>query len=133
MEPCTYHLPEVFLDTDLIPIKEEIFIRNCIYRQEILNFFNLEEFDDTFLEIKIKKLYKQIIIKEKVFEFFLDLIQRENYFSFLSKEQCFLLLFSYDFFWITQLCLKDYLETGNISEARKTVLLEKIKYFSINE
>ena len=137
-ETCTYHLPEVFLETDQVTLEEADFIRNCIYRQELLNFFDLEEFDECFLESKIAELYKIVILEEeqkeqkeqeeKVFKIFLDILQKN--FSFFSQEQCFSLLFSFDFFWITQLCLKDYFETGIISQSICTVLLEKLKNYS---
>jgi hypothetical protein len=142
-ETCTYHLPEVFLETDQVTLEEADFIRNCIYRQELLNFFDLEEFDECFLESKIRELYIVMVLeeekgekeeqkeenkKEKVFELFLDILQKN--FSFFSQEQCFSLLFSFDFFWITQLCLKDYFETGIISQPICTKLLEKLKNYS---
>jgi len=140
-ETCTYHLPEVFLETDQVTSEEAEFVRNCIYRQELLNFFDLEEFDECFLESKVAELYKIVILEEegleekgeqeqeeKVFELFLDILQK-NY-SFFSREQCFSLLFSFDFFWITQLCLKDYFETGIISQPICTKLLEKLKNYS---
>ena len=135
-ETCTYHLPEVFLETDQVSEEEKDFIRNCIYRQELLDFFNLEEFDESFLENKIRELYILLVLeekdkdedKEKVFELFLEILQMN--FSFFSKEQCFSLLFSFDFFWLTQLCLKDYFETGIISQPICTKLLEKLNNFS---
>ena len=136
-ETCTYHLPEVFLETDQVTLEEADFIRHCIYSQELLNFFDLENFDECFLESKIRELYIMLVLeeekgeeeeKEKVFELFLDILQKN--FSFFSKEQCFSLLFSFDYFWITQLCLKDYFETGIISEPICTKLLEKLKNYS---
>lgn len=135
-ETCTYHLPEVFLETDQVSEEEKDFIRNCIYRQELLDFFNLEEFDESFLENKIRELYILLVLEEKdkdedngkVFELFLEILQMN--FSFFSKEQCFSLLFSFDFFWLTQLCLKDYFETGIISQPICTKLLEKLNNFS---
>lgn len=135
-ERCTYHLPEVFLETDQVSEEEKDFIRNCIYRQELLDFFNLEEFDESFLENKIRELYILLVLEEKdkdednvkVFELFLEILQMN--FSFFSKEQCFSLLFSFDFFWLTQLCLKDYFETGIISQPICTKLLEKLNNFS---
>jgi hypothetical protein len=141
-ETCTYHLPEVFLETDQVSEEEKDFIRNCIYRQELLDFFNLEEFDESFLENKIRELYILLVLEDKgkeedkdtdkdngkVFEFFIEILQMN--FSFFSKEQCFSLLFSFDFFWLTQLCLKDYFETGIISEPISSKLLEKLKNFS---
>lgn len=131
-EACTYHLPEVFLETDQITLEEADFIRNCIYRQELLNFFDLEEFDESLLESKIGELYKQVVLeKEKVFELFLDILHKD--FSFFTKEQCFSLLFSFDFFWMTQLCLKDYFENGKISETPAWMLIEKLNNFSNGE
>ena len=38
---CTYNTLEVFLDTDEVTEKEQEFIRDVIYRQELLNIFEL--------------------------------------------------------------------------------------------
>jgi hypothetical protein len=94
-ETCTYHLPEVFLETDQLSEEEKDFIRNCIYRQELLDFFNLEEFDESFLENKIRELYILLVLEDKgkeedngkVFEFFLEILQMN--FSFFSKADSF--------------------------------------------
>jgi hypothetical protein len=53
---CTYH-SEVFLETDNITEREKTFIRNCLYRQEFLNIFTLEEYDDFVIRDKLHELY----------------------------------------------------------------------------
>jgi hypothetical protein len=39
---CTYNTPEVFLETDNITDDEKTFIRNIIYRQELLNILDID-------------------------------------------------------------------------------------------
>jgi hypothetical protein len=93
-EKCTYHTADVFLETDQITEEEKDFIRNCIYRQELLNLFDLEEFDQKKITDKIQLLYEEIKLDEDI-QYILEKL--EGNFC-LSKENCFLLLFSSNFF-----------------------------------
>ena len=43
---CTYHTPEVFLDTDNVTEDEKEFIRNTIYRQELLYILGMDEYNE---------------------------------------------------------------------------------------
>ena len=43
---CTYNTPEVFLETDNVTDREKTFIRDTIYRQELLDIFELEEYNE---------------------------------------------------------------------------------------
>jgi hypothetical protein len=39
---CTYNTPEVFLETDDITDDEKAFVRDIIYRQELLDILNID-------------------------------------------------------------------------------------------
>jgi hypothetical protein len=93
---CTYNLDEIFLETDIITDHEKDFIRNCIYRQELLNTFGLEEFDEIVLESAIRELYT-IVEKDKTFSIFIELLM--NNFPLTKEEECFMVLFSFDCFY----------------------------------
>ena len=57
---CTYHTPEVFLDTDNVTEDEKEFIRNTIYRQELLYILGMDEYNEAEILIRarcINKLY----------------------------------------------------------------------------
>ena len=107
---CTYHTDEVFLETDQVTEKEKDFIRNCIYRQELLNMFGLEELDENKMEEVIAELFQ----KMKYQQDFYSILEILNEKYSLSKEDCFLLLFSFDYLHMTHLCICDYLESGKI-------------------
>jgi hypothetical protein len=74
---CTYHTPEVFLETDKITddekIKDQSYLKECITKVG------------------------------------------DTYFS-EDKEIGLMILFSYDYMYITHICISEYLETGTISD-----------------
>ena len=115
---CTYHGSDVFLETDEITEKEKLFIRNCIYRQDILNVFDLEDFD----EKKIAKTISEIYEKMKLLEDLDYVLKTLGSAYSISKENAFDILFSFDFFYSTHLCLRDYFKTGMISNENKIEL-----------
>jgi len=128
-KPCTYHLNDIFFETDKITDKDKDFIRNCIYRQEILNTFGLEEFNEKKIEINMREIYKYI---EKDYDFliFIDLLLTKYSFS---KEECFMILFSFDYFYATLECLKDYFKNGYITTFHHEMLKKNINLSIINK
>jgi hypothetical protein len=116
---CTYHLAEVFLETDQVTQEEKTFIRNCIYRQDLLNLFDVEEFDEKAIQEEIDHLYKKIKHNPD-FEYFLEKVSLDH---FLPPSEAFVLLFSFDYMYATHLCLSDCLETGKIKQENKNILL----------
>ena len=109
---CTYNLDDIFLETDIITDQEKDFIRNCIYRQELLNTFGLEDFDEKILESVVRELYI-LVEKEQIFSTFIEILL--NNFPLTKEEECFMVLFSFDYFYITLECLKDYFKNKSIS------------------
>ena len=116
---CTYHLAEVFLETDRVSQEEKTFIRNCIYRQDLLNLFDLEEFDEKIIQEEIDHLYEKIK-NNPDFEYLLEKVSSDYS---LSPRDAFLLLFSFDYMYATHLCLSDCLETGKMKRENKNILL----------
>ena len=108
----TYHLPEVFLETDNISNTEKDFVRNCIYRQDLLNLFDLEDFNEQVIQAKINELYEKIKTC-KTIDFILEKISKEY---FVNKENAFTILFSFDFLHASHLCISDYLEIGGFQK-----------------
>ena len=53
---CTYMDDDVFVETDKVNDSEKDFIRNCIYRQDLLNIFGLNEFKESVINKKINDL-----------------------------------------------------------------------------
>lgn len=125
----TYHLPEVFLETDNISDSEKDFVRNCIYRQDLLNLFELEDFNEGIIQEKINVLYEKVKTN-KTFDFILEKISKEYY---VNKEDSFAILFSFDFLHITHLCIVDYLEIGGFQQKHLKNLFDVLCEYKIVE
>lgn len=120
---CTYHTPEVFLETDEITENEKEFVRNVLYRQELLDIFGKDEFNETEFSNSINELYKQLTsckeLREcmrKVAEKFIS--QQDN------EEFGLFILFSYDYMYLTHLCVSDYLENGKLTNDNTSSLIK---------
>ena len=57
---CTYNTSDVFSVDDIITDTDKEFIRNVLYRQELLNILGMEEFNDIEMGTAIHELYKKI-------------------------------------------------------------------------
>jgi hypothetical protein len=125
----TYHKPEVFLETDQITDAEKDFIRNCIYRQDLLNLFDLEDFDEKEIDKNITEIYEKVKLQED----FLYALEKLRTTLSISKETAFTLLFSFDFLYATHLCLCDFFETGQITQEHKVELITLIHNFCTKE
>ena len=112
---CTYNTPEVFLETDVISDDDKDFIRNVIYRQELLNILEIDEYNEKELNTSINKLYEIIKdcveLKECIVKVLSNLMIQE------SNEFGLMLLYSYDYMYLTHICVSEFIEKGKIEEA----------------
>jgi len=110
---CTYNTSEVFLDTDEITDKDKDFIRNTIYRQELLNILGMSDFNEKEMENAIHNLYEQLkdctFIKECI-------LKISGRFYNEDPEFGLMILFAYDYMYLTHICVSEYLEKGKITE-----------------
>ena len=121
---CTYNTPEVFLETDNITDDEKTFIRNIIYRQEFLNVLDIDyenSYDDNEEKISeaIKNLYNQVKNCEKITKCMVKVIQKHmNVGKYMTSDEelGMMLLFSYDYMYLTHICISEFIETGNIDD-----------------
>ena len=110
---CTYHTPEVFLDTDNVSKDEKEFIRNTIYRQELLYILGMDEYN----EAKINTAMNQIYNKAKENDELKKCINKlAGQFMKADEEFGLMLLFSYDYMYLTHICISELFETGKIDE-----------------
>jgi len=118
---CTYNTDEIFVDSDEITEHEKGFIREVIYRQELLNILGIENYNELELNNAIHELYKIVKdskeIKKCMKEISKQVMLEED------EELGLIFLYSYDFLFLTHKYISEYLENGIFSE----VLLEKIK------
>jgi hypothetical protein len=112
---CTYNTPDVFIETDNISPEEEEFVRDAIYRQELLNIFGLDEYNEKEMNISlaISELYKKVencyVLKE-------CMLKLAGIYMTNNKEFGLMILYSYDYMHLTHICVSEFLENGKICE-----------------
>ena len=107
---CSYMDDDFFIETDEINDAEKDFIRNCIYRQDLLNIFQLEIFDEHTINTNISKIYKKVNVNDSFMKCILLIGQQHG----LSNDMSFLILFSFDYLYLTHKCIVELLNTGHI-------------------
>lgn len=120
---CTYMI-DVFLKEDNINQRDKDFILNCLYRNDFLNIFGLEDFDNDFSNKIIEDLYEKI----RNNNFLLSCVKKitEDYICLDNDYFGLLILYSFDFLHLTHPCVSDYLERGHIEEENMLLLKKKV-------
>ena len=110
---CTYHTDEVFLETDEITDEERYFVRDAIYRQEVLDILGMEDYIESEMIRTIRDLYEKVGHCNEIKECALKLAAH-----FMNDDAEFglMILFAYDYMHLTHICISEYLHTGKISE-----------------
>ena len=57
---CTYNSSDVFNESDNINEDEMYFVREAIYRHDLLNILDVDEYDENKLNVAIHELYEKI-------------------------------------------------------------------------
>jgi hypothetical protein len=110
---CIYNSKDVFLDTDEVTISEKDCILNILYRQDILSIFELEDFDEKVINDCIFELYEKVKTNSKIKKIMIYLAEQ----MMTNDEKLgFLIMFSFDYLYITHKCISQFLETPDISE-----------------
>jgi hypothetical protein len=108
---CTYNTPEVFLETDDITDDEKAFVRDTIYRQELLDILCVNDDNDDKLSIAINELYKRV---KYCTGFRKCMVKLAEKYMATNEEFGLMLLFSYDYMYLTHICICEFIETGDI-------------------
>jgi hypothetical protein len=121
---CTYKSNDIFLEEDNVNDKEKDFILNCLYRNDLLYIFDIEDFENNFNQTEIiGELYNKI----KNNTFIISCIKKLNEEFITNNEEVgLMILYSYDYLYLTHPCVSEYLETGQISDTNMCLLKEKI-------
>lgn len=111
---CRYYNDDIFLETDEVSADEKEYIRDCLYKEDLLNIFNIDDSNDLDeLSNVILELYKSVNMCEELMECMKIAAAR-----ILSEDReiglC--LLYSYDFMYLTHKCVRTFLENGKIIE-----------------
>jgi hypothetical protein len=110
---CTYNTVDVFLDTDNITASEMEFVRDALYRQELLDILELEEHDEELMSEALHKLYEQVKGSQELRKCMVKMARR---LMTADEEFGLLILFAYDYMYLTHPCVCEYLETGEITQ-----------------
>ena len=97
---CTYNTPDVFSVDDTINEEEKGFVRDTLYRQELLNILGMEDFNDSEMEKSIHELYKKVSDQPFIKECLLKL---SGQFMSIDCEFGLMIMFSYDYMYVTYL------------------------------
>ena len=113
----TYNDSSVFLESDKISEYDKHFITDALYRNDLLNIFGVEEvdFNENIFDKIINDLYKIVSVEKD----FLSLIKTltSKYMS-IDYEFGLMLLFSFDYLFLTHPCICEFIETGKISKEK---------------
>jgi len=110
---CIYNSDEVILASDKVSEAEEKFIRDVLYRNDLLYIFDLDDYDETVVNTMISTLYEKIQ-DNKDFKNILEKISEK--FCVNPNEEALILLYSYDYLHITHRCISDFLEKNETNE-----------------
>lgn len=110
---CTYHTSEIFLENDNISDWEKNFIRDVLYRQELLDIFDINEYNEIDLSKAIHELYEIIKYCE---DLKICMLKMSTKIMSFDAEMGLMILFAYDYMYLSHLCISEYIETGKISE-----------------
>ena len=110
---CTYNTSEVFLESDNITDEEKDFIRDAIYRQELLNILGMEDYNEKEMDRAINELYQMVKNNKELKE---CMIKLAGHFMSSDEEFGLMILFCYDYMYLTHICICDFLENGKIDK-----------------
>lgn len=115
---------------DFIPtyklITDNINDSNMLYQLQILQFFNINHYDDSIINNKINNIYLEIKHNDKIIEL-IQIIKNKNPNVYIDDIIAFKLLFSYDFFNLFIKCLYQLKFDKKISDIELYNLINYIK------
>jgi hypothetical protein len=112
---CTYNTSEVFSEEDnqIITDEEKEFIRDAIYRQELLNILEINEYNEPEINKAIHELYGRVKDCETLRDCMLKLA---SHFMSTDDEFGLMIMFCYDYMYLSHICISEFIETGKIDE-----------------
>jgi hypothetical protein len=117
---CRYYNNDVFLDSDDVTEDEKDFIRNVLYKEDLMNIFNIEEYDDfDVLNNILSELYQKVKDYTPLQNSMKTLADN----LFISNiETGFCIFYSYDYMHIAHKCISEYLDRGTVSDENIKIL-----------
>jgi hypothetical protein len=108
---CIYNTNTIFLPSDTVNDDEKLFIMNVLYRQDILNIFDMEEFDEKIINTCLCELYEKVKQHETIKQL-TDLLGQQ--FGMDEGITGLIIMYSFDYLYITHKCVSQFLESGTI-------------------
>jgi len=112
---CIYYKDDLFLDSDNLTEENKVLIRNDLYRNDILNIFQMEDYNEELLSENFDDLYHKICNCTQL----MSCVSRltNEYYGFNEDNKFgIIFLFTYDNLYLFHPCICDYLLDGVIKE-----------------
>ena len=110
---CTYNTPEVFFASDKITDEEKDFIRDTIYRQELLDILGMDDYNEKEMDRAIQELYEKISDNKELKE---CMLKSASHFMSIDEDFGLMIMFAYDYMYLTHICVSELLKTGKITD-----------------
>jgi hypothetical protein len=113
---CTYNSDEIFKgleNIDIMTKKDKEFFQDAYYRYELLSIFGLEDYNEREISEAVAVLYEKVKDSKELKECMLKLAA--NFMS-LDEELGLMMLFAYDYLYLSHICISEFLETGKITD-----------------
>jgi len=120
--PC-YKDSNIFVSTDDISDDDKDFVIDALYRKDLLNIFNVEDFNEDVFDKVISDLYTKLYIHKELS--LLMEILASRYMS-IDKEFGLMLMFSFDYLYLSHPCICEFIEFGKITQDTFDKLKEAI-------
>ena len=122
---CIYHKEDIFLDSDNLSLEQKDKIREELYRNDLLNIFQLEEYNDELLGTALDDLYDKISSSDILIHYIIKLM--DIYYGF-SQDPKFgiIFLFTYENMYLFHPCIIDYLLHKEIRDENLSVLKSEL-------
>lgn len=121
---CRYNSDDVFLESDEISNDEKNYVRDILYKEDLMNIFEIDSSNnfDVFNDI-IPSLYEKIKYNNDLRECMTKIATK-----LISTDEVLglCLLYSYDFMYLTHKCVSEYLDSGIITYENITLLKKYI-------
>jgi len=110
---CLYKKKDIFDDQPLLTEDQMNSIRDDLYRNDVLNIFNLNEYDEEKLSIELDDLYKKLSSCKILLTFIEKIMEHSEYEKDLKWGIIF--LFTYENLHLFHPCITDFLLDNEIS------------------
>lgn len=120
---CRYYKDDIFLESDDITEEEKEYIHDVLYREDFLNIFGLENYDFNEVNDILDEIYEKI----KTHEMFKNIMEKIAG-NLLSQDSRLglLILYSYDYMYLTHMCISEFIKYSKISKENIDLLYYKI-------